>query len=136
MKTKLPTRDEVEFAIRLDSEDIPIEGYFQTDDPEQDRADEQAIVEAVNAGSIEAWCYVVVTARWREPVTGREFEGSDSLGGCSFAPWRHPLELDTEIENTVEAHGMRDEAFADLLKVIEKAHVEARALAVALDGAS
>lgn len=62
-----------EVTIEIGPEDIAPRDQFE-------RADDIAAVEAsIKQGNEWAWCWVKVTAKWLG------FEGSDSLGACSYA---------------------------------------------------
>ena len=52
---------------------------MSTDDPEQDRIDEQSVCDDLAAGNRWAWCYIVVFAHCGD------FEGRSGLGGCSYS---------------------------------------------------
>ncbi len=105
MKTRKLKASEVTFEIKIEPEDIEVSGnYMYTDDPEAAREAETKIVDRLNNGYIEAWCSVVVIARWGD------FEGSGALGLCSF----DTDDLDTQLGDCVESNDMREIALEDL----------------------
>ena len=72
------TRTDVGIKIECLDEDTPIEGnYVATDDPEDDRACERAVIEEL-AHNPWAWCMVKVTVGWSS------FEAHDYLGCCNY----------------------------------------------------
>ncbi len=105
MKLRKLRASEVKFEIKIEPECIGVSGnVVATDDPEADEQAETEIVGRLNDGFVEAWCVVVVVARWKH------VEGRDTLGGCSF----ETAGLHVQIEECVEAHGMRETALAAL----------------------
>lgn len=69
-----------EITIIIRPEDIPVRDNFMcTDDPEQDRKDENEIINRLNDGDVWAWCLVEVRAEFRGLI------GHDSLGCCCYA---------------------------------------------------
>lgn len=89
---RLLTERDVEFEIRIEPEDLEIEGNasavcdsgHQTPRPEacegcrQDLETYAWIRSEIESGNDAAWCRVIVTAK----LAG--FEGWDALGGCSY----------------------------------------------------
>lgn len=69
-----------EYWVTIEPEEIPVEGNaMASGDDEADRAEEQAILERLDAGDDWAWCTVVVHARLGDAV------GTAALGCCSYA---------------------------------------------------
>jgi hypothetical protein len=102
------TADEVEFTIRVEAEDVdPRDNFMCTDDTDQDRADENEIIERLNRGDESAWCCVVVEADWNG------IKGYDSLGCCSYAPGSG-REVKAQVDETVESHDMKAQALEHL----------------------
>ncbi len=72
--------DEVRFSVFIVPEDVTVRGNaLVSGDAAVDRAAEDAILERLNLEDLWAWCTVFVTAQWQG------FEGTDSLGCCSYA---------------------------------------------------
>jgi hypothetical protein len=69
----------VEYEIKVEPEDIDYHGNcMASGDDAVDRETEEWIASELDRGNIAAWCSVVVFARFED------FEGIDSLGGCSY----------------------------------------------------
>lgn len=129
---KLTAKD-VTFTVEIEAEDLEVRGHFMSGDPEyaeQDRALEDRIIAAANRGDVEAWCCIVVKATWE--TDGDTFVGTDHLGACSFL---EPIEVNGEtwsvqrqIDDTVESHGMREQALEDLNAEIKRQRAAARKL--------
>ena len=113
MKPRKLTAKEVTFTLDVTQDDIDFRGNaMASGDDAADRELEDEIAAALDRGDIEAWCRIVVKAHYQG------FEGFDSLGGCCFLG---PIEVDGEtwsvkrqINEHVEAHGMREQALDDL----------------------
>jgi hypothetical protein len=74
-----PTKDDVHFALWHEPEDMyELEGNFT------DPADVEWIRKELEDGNDWAWCRTQVHATWTDPETGKEYEGDDYLGGCSY----------------------------------------------------
>lgn len=73
------TEHEVTFRIEAEFEELPVRGYFASGDDTADRADEDAILARVAQDDVWAWASVRVTASWNG------YQGSDTLGACSYA---------------------------------------------------
>jgi hypothetical protein len=102
------TASEVTFEVIVEPEEDPVAGHFATGDDDRDRELEREIIEAFNAGSVEAWCCITVKATW-EGITA-----TDHLGCCSHLRYDGSPSLAQQVEDTVSAHGMREEALAAL----------------------
>ncbi len=129
---KLTAKD-VTFTVTLEPEDLEVRGHFMSGDPEyeeQDRALEDRIIEAANRGDVEAWCCITVKATYT--IGDDTFEGSDHLGACSFLePFEHEGEVHSiqrQIDDTVDGHGMREQALDDLNAEIKRQRAAARKL--------
>lgn len=71
------------YTIKIDPEDIPIEGNVQASgDDEADKKQEAWVREQLTSGNQAAWCCVEVTAT--VTVDGETFTGTDCIGGCSY----------------------------------------------------
>jgi len=93
---------EVTFTVATEPEDTPVRGNLcATDDPDIDRAAEDAVLARLERGDSDAWCGVIVTAHWGG------YQGTDSLWCCS-------LDDTYTAAMVAEAHGMHKEALADL----------------------
>lgn len=79
MKIKTLTAKDVEFVLECEPEHIDIRGNLTvSDDPVQDRKDEDKVIHQLNSGNQWAWCCAKMTAKYKG------FEGVDYLGGCSY----------------------------------------------------
>lgn len=77
---RLLRKDEVEFRLEIEPEETAVRGNFMaTEDPEQDKRDEDEIIARLNRGDDWAWCLVIVKGYWQT------FSASSALGGCSYA---------------------------------------------------
>lgn len=100
------TAEEVEFEELVEDDyEIP-EGVFSTDDPEQDRRDEEAIRSRLARGDNSAWCILVVHARWEG------FVGHASVAGFTFPQGQSGRANARYAKEDFE--GLRMEALADL----------------------
>lgn len=101
MKTRELTRAEVTFEVSIEPDDTPVVGNFASGDDALDREDENRILERLKRGETEAWCGVIVTARWKG------FKATDSVWGVELGPDETP-------EHYAEESGMHEEALAHL----------------------
>ncbi|KKN46301.1 hypothetical protein LCGC14_0674180 [marine sediment metagenome] len=106
-------RSEVEFSIKCEKEDIPIEGnvWAMGGNADDDLAAEALVRSGLESGNPWAWCCVKVTAKWRE------LEASDYLGACTY---------ESEAEFYAEGgyfQDMQSEALATLLDLIENVQI-------------
>lgn len=123
MKLRKLTAAEVTFTVELEPEDLEVRGnLICSDDPEYDRAAEDEIIARLNQDDMSAWCCVMVTAEWEG------FKGHVSLGGCSFSEG-DGYSIKRQSDETVEAHGMKDEALDALNEKIQRHVDKAQALA-------
>ena len=100
------TADEVTFTLTVEEEPTPVRGNFMsTDNPEQDKKDEDEIINRLDCEDIYAWCWVKVTAQWKG------FVGSDSLGCCTY-------NNEQDIKDDLYEE-MCSNALADLNKMLE-----------------
>lgn len=119
-KRKLAIRrlkaSEVTFTVSVEQDELEVRGNaMASDDPEADRELENEILSALDAGNIEAWCCITVTATWEG------IEGTDHLGGCSFlASDDIPQTVAQQVEDCIQAHGMRETALSDLNQEVER----------------
>lgn len=80
---RLFEKNGIRYSVTLEPEDIPIEGNaMASGDSEVDRETETWIRNQLDRGNIAAWCVAIVRA-WIE-IDGVRFEGSASLGCCSY----------------------------------------------------
>lgn len=100
------TAEEVEFEEDVEDDFVLPEGIFATDDPEQDRRDEEAIRSRLARGDNSAWCILVVHAKWEG------FVGSASVGGFTFPEGCSGTANARYAKEHFE--GLRAEALADL----------------------
>ena len=81
----------VTFTIRAEQDDQQVRGNVcASGDDEHDRADEDAVLERLDNGDVWAWAAVTVRASLditdpEDEGAVIEFEGTDSLGTCSYA---------------------------------------------------
>lgn len=115
MSKFLPLRaDEVQFTLSAEYEDTPVRGNLTaTDDPAQDKRDEDEIIRRLDqggvwAGDVWAWCCVTVTASWKG------YLGITNLGACSY-------EDQADFEKDSCYSDMKHEALDALNTVLEKA---------------
>lgn len=110
MSKFLPLRaDEVQFTLSTEHEDMPVRGnYTATDDPAQDKRDEDEIIRRLNQGDVWAWCWVTVTASWNGYLE------ITNLGACSY-------EDQADFETGGYYSDMQHEALDALNTVLEKA---------------
>jgi len=102
------TAAEVTFTVSVEEDHEPVRGAFASGDPEYanaDRAQEDEIIERLNRGEIEAWCYVAVKASWNG------FAATFCLGGNSLSD-------DYTKETVVSEYCMKEEALQRLNQTI------------------
>lgn len=103
------TESDVTFTVRIEPEDEPVRGNaMASGDVDLDRQVEDEILACLDRGDVEAWCAITVEARWRGYV------GRDHLGCCSHLPGDGRPSLAEQVGQTIEYHGMRAQALADL----------------------
>ncbi|HEY6728330.1 MAG TPA: hypothetical protein VI197_30175 [Polyangiaceae bacterium] len=108
------TESDVTFTVRIVQEDEPVRGNaMASGDADLDRQVEDEILACLDRGDVEAWCSITVEARWHGYV------GRDHLGCCSHLPGEGRPSLAKQVEDTIEWHGMRAEALADLNATLE-----------------
>jgi len=108
----------VEITIQVEPEQDQVHGHFASGDEDQDRELEDEIIRLADAGYVEAWCCITVTARWKGS------EGSDHLGCCSHLIRDDLPSLAQQVEDTIASHGMREQALEDLNREIAAAHAK------------
>lgn len=93
---------EIKYTVNIEPEDSPVRGnYMCTDDPEQDRKDEDEIIARLRDEDISAWCTISVTASLND------FKYTAVLGCCS-------LHADDNIEEFAKDNGLYEEAIMGL----------------------
>jgi hypothetical protein len=120
MIPKRLTREDVSFEIRTEPDESDVRGSFASGEPEYEQADreiEDGIIRRLNAGDHEAWCGVIVEARYGK-----------HLGGDSI--WGNSLTESYTAESVVEEHGMLDNALASLQKEVDRAALKRAGRAV------
>ncbi len=117
------TAADVEFTVHLEQEEEPVHGHFASGEDDLDRQLEQDICDALDAGNVEAWCSITVTATWTDS-NGVEHTGHDHLGCCSHLG----DDLAGQVEVTVASHCMREEALANLNSELAQKRKAARRL--------
>lgn len=103
----LPTMEDVEFRIDCENEDIPVRGNaVVSGNDEEDKEIEDSIIEQLNNGNEWAWCSVKVTASFKG------IEGTDYLGGCSYAD-------EKEFKEGGYYEDMKRQAYNELIEQLE-----------------
>lgn len=100
----------IEYEIRIEPEEMDYHGNCSAIDPDTDRENEQWITDQLSSGNGLAWCWVEIKA------TFEGYEGSDSLGGCSYKS-RADLE-----EGLIPE--MKENALANLRAKLKRIQVE------------
>ena len=138
-RRKLKAGD-VTFTVSYEQDDMPVRGNaMASGNDAADRELEDQIIGLLDSGHDWAWCCIKVVASWTAP-DGTEYEGTDYLGACSFLG---PAEIDGEtwsvqrqIDDTVDGHGMKDQALDDLQRTVNAAdRRQAEALVIEAIGA-
>ena len=102
------TAEEVTFTLECLEEHTAVRGNFMaTDDPEQDKRDEDEVLRRLNRGDLWAWCCVKVTAHWAG------LHATDFLGCCSYQD-------EADFERDGYAADMRERALDDLNATIAR----------------
>lgn len=97
--------NQVTYTVTIEQEDIPVRGnYMCSDDEAFNKQCEDEVIEKLENGYIEAWCYVKVTAS-----TAEGFEGFAGIGCCT-------LSSEYTAEQCAEEYGLHEEAL-DALKL-------------------
>ncbi len=106
---------EVTFEVTIEQDDIQVRGNaMASGDDALDKQVEDQILSELDAGNIEAWCCITVKATW-EGITGVDY-----LGACSHLPGDDRPSLTEQVEQTIEAYGMRANALADLNTEVQR----------------
>ncbi len=79
MKLRKLKEEEVTFTFEAESEDLQLEGFFDSGDPAADAADIAAIRKRLEQDDIYAWFCAKVTVKWNG------FSAHATLGACSYA---------------------------------------------------
>jgi hypothetical protein len=75
------TAEQVNFTLAIEPEHVPVRGnYMASGDDEQDRADEDDLIERLEAGDDRAWCCLVVTCEDEDGNTATDSLGCVVLG--------------------------------------------------------
>lgn len=88
MKLRSLREDEVTFTFEAESEDIPLEGHFDSGDAEADAEMVAELRQRLERGDIYAWFCAKVTASWKG------YSASDYGGGCSYENEKDFLKCD------------------------------------------
>ena len=122
------TASEVEFEVSLEPDEFPDGEVFHTDNDEADRETEALIRLRLERGQTEAWCSVVVTAKYEGPLAPSGLQGHASLGGVNLfddSAIRSGDQVDREVKRYAREEGLYGEALdalnENLLKHIEQA---------------
>lgn len=102
------TESEAQFQVQVEEETyLSVEGNaLASGDDALDKQVEKEIISRLHRGDSLAWCCITVIATWNG------FSYATSLGACS-------LNKDSEVEDTVKDHGMREEALSYLNREIQ-----------------
>ena len=100
MKPRKLTATEVTFSVDLEPEHLEYEGHFS------DKRDVAFIRKRLAAEQQEAWCCMVVTAKWHG------LKGRANLGGVSLDCGQHPSgdKVARHAEKYAREEGLYDEA--------------------------
>lgn len=111
MQPRKLTAEECTFTVTIEQDDTPVRGNLMcTDEPDLDKAEEDAVLARLESGDETAWCGVIVTCTF----PGLSYEGVDSIWGCTLSPdYGAPL--------VVEHHDMCAHALDDLNATIAAA---------------
>jgi hypothetical protein len=115
MKLRKLTESEVTFTVELEPEETAVRGNAMVSgDDAADRECEDTIIRRLDSGQQEAWCCLVVRARWEG------FEGIDTLGCCSFDCGKNPrgATVAKQAEKHARDYSMHKNALIDLNRVI------------------
>jgi hypothetical protein len=82
MELRKLTKADVKFTLEIEQEDDSVRGNVC--ESEQDRKDEDSILERLEGGDLWAWCIVKVTATWEDGNLA-PMSASAYLGHCSYA---------------------------------------------------
>lgn len=116
MKFRKLKLDEVTVQIDVEPDpNLPCFNEGKHAEDEEDRRASREIRARVAQGDTYAWCRILVTVSWGE------FEGYDSLGGVS-------LEDEADLLQTIECHGMKEEALDALQKSMEATYLKLHGL--------
>lgn len=97
------------YTVTIEPEETSdVRGAFGYDTEAENKAAEDAIIERLERGDLEAWCCVKVTA------TVGDFEGVAYLGCCTLDDKYGP-------EDCAWDHGMKEEAKSDLVRELRDA---------------
>jgi hypothetical protein len=97
------------YTVTVEPEEISdVRGAFAYDTKEENEAAENAILERLERGDLEAWCCIKVTA------TVGDFEGVAYLGCCTLDNKYGP-------EDCAHEYGLKDEALEDLKSNLRRA---------------
>jgi len=114
LKIRKLQASEVSFEVSVEQDELEVRGNaIASDDPAFDKQCEDEILASLDRGFIEAWCYVKVTATWEGIV------GTAGLGACSFEPGSG-ANVDKQVQECIEEHGLRQEALDDLNAEIQR----------------
>lgn len=113
IRTSLPTITDVTFTVEAEPELEDYTDHFDSGEPELDRDNEAWIAGQLRLGNVWAWCSVKVTATWTDEL-GKEYEGADWLGCCSYRSKRDFMQEGGYYTD------MQNEAYAALIKEIAK----------------
>jgi hypothetical protein len=110
--------DEVKFTVEIEPLEVPENGkFFESDNPEQDKLDDQEIQKRLDAGDYTAWCSIVVGVTWND------FQAYDTLDGVS-------LENPTPevLEEAVREEGMKEAALDSLQEGLQNSYFVLKSL--------
>jgi hypothetical protein len=89
----------VSIKLEVRQSDIPVKGNaMASGNYECDRKVENQILKRLENGDIAAWfdCVVTVSIEWSDDTDDYEYEGFDSLGGCSYNSFKEFIKQGSE----------------------------------------
>lgn len=103
----------IEIRWRVEQDELEVRGNaLASGDDAADRACEDEIIRRLESGDVWAWAWVECVARCE--VDGIVFEGSDSLGACSY-------DSRADFMRDAYAKGMRERAIDDMRESMKHA---------------
>jgi hypothetical protein len=114
---KVLTEHEVSFEVVIEPEELELEGNVMAcGDDAVDRAAEQEIRARLNRGEVEAWCWLAVTATWKNPDSGKVYTATRGIGSVSLDVRQHPT--GDAVRAVAEAYAEESELYAEALDAL------------------
>jgi len=108
-------KNEIQFIVSIETEEVSIFDHFDSGDSSSDREMEKNIIRRLDRGDLWAWCIVIVVAKYGD------ISGMDHLGCCSYKD-------ENEFRECGYYNDMCDRALEDLNKRIRKNYDEIKDL--------